>query len=120
MKVIPKDWLNKHSPPSEKRLIDSLKINYGIDVSTLTVLPLGADMEASVYKAEAHDQSSYFVKLKRGELHDISAIVIELLRNAGIQYIIPIIKTIVSWSHNSADWRLYPYGIPLYQWSEWI
>ena len=52
-------------------------------------------IHASVYKAETYNRSSYFVKLKRGHLHDdISAIVIDLLRNAGIGQIIPIIKTV--------------------------
>ena len=39
-------------------------------------------------------QSSYFVKLKRGYHHDISAGIISLLCNVGIQQIIPLIKTI--------------------------
>ena len=82
------------SPLSEQRLIDCLKINYDIDVATLTFLPLGADMQASVYKAQTHNQSSYFVKLKQSHSHDTSPIIIELLRNAGIQQIIPIVKTI--------------------------
>jgi spectinomycin phosphotransferase len=34
---------------SERRIIDCLKINYGIEVATLTFIPLGADMHASVY-----------------------------------------------------------------------
>jgi spectinomycin phosphotransferase len=54
---------------------------------------LGADLNASVYKAETHDQSSYFIKLKRGHHHDISATIISLLHDAGIQQIIPPIKT---------------------------
>jgi spectinomycin phosphotransferase len=87
---------------SEQRIIDCLKINYGIEVATLTFLPLGADMYASVYKAQTHDRSSYFVKLKRGHHHDISASIIALLRNAGIQQIIPIIKTI----HGQATQRI--------------
>lgn len=82
------------SLPSDQRIVDCLRIDYGIDVATLTFLPLGADMHASVYKAQTHNQSSYFVKLKRGHHHDISAIIIEFLRNAGIQQIIPIVKTI--------------------------
>jgi spectinomycin phosphotransferase len=82
------------SPLSEQRIIDCLKINYGIEVATLTFLPLGADMHASVYKAQTHNQSSYFVKLKRGHYHDISATIIALLGNAEIQQIIPIVKTI--------------------------
>lgn len=51
-------------------------------------------MHASVYKAQTHNQSSYFVKLKRGHHHDISTTIIELLCNSGIQQIIPILKTI--------------------------
>ncbi|EKD55283.1 MAG: hypothetical protein ACD_60C00018G0008, partial [uncultured bacterium] len=70
-----------------------LNANYGIKVARLTFLPLGADLNASVYKAETHDQSSYFIKLKRGHHHDISATIIALLHDAGIQQIIPPIKT---------------------------
>lgn len=78
---------------SDQRIIDCLNTYYGIEVITLTFLPLGADMNASIYKAEAHDQSSYFIKLKRGHHHDIGIAVVELLHNAGIQQIIPPVKT---------------------------
>lgn len=78
---------------SYKLIIDCLNTNYNIKVVRLTFLPLGADMNASVYKVEAHDQSSYFVKIKRGHHHDIGIAVVGLLRNAGIQQIIPPVKT---------------------------
>ncbi|OGT38690.1 MAG: spectinomycin phosphotransferase [Gammaproteobacteria bacterium RIFCSPHIGHO2_12_FULL_37_14] len=78
---------------SDQRIIDCLNANYGIKIARLTFLPLGADLNASVYKAETHDQSSYFIKLKRGHHHDISATIIALLHDAGIQQIIPPIKT---------------------------
>jgi spectinomycin phosphotransferase len=81
-------------PVSEQRIIDCLITDYCIDVSTLTFLPLGADMHASVYKAQGHDQSSYFVKLKRSHHPDISPLIIGLLQDAGIKQIIPIFKTI--------------------------
>lgn len=80
--------------PSKQHLIDCLKACYGIEVSTLTLLSLGADIDASVYKAQAHNQSSYFVKLKRGCSHDISSTISDLLYNAGIQQVIPLIKTV--------------------------
>ena len=80
-------------PLSEQRIIDCLNTNYGIKVARFTFLPLGADLNASVYKAETHDQSSYFIKLKRGRHHDISATIIALLHDVGIQHIIPPIKT---------------------------
>lgn len=73
---------------STQRIIDCLNTNYGIKVTKLTRLLLGADINASVYKAEAQNHSSYFVKLKRGHHADISTTIITLLRDAGIQQII--------------------------------
>lgn len=75
-------------------IIDCLNTDYGIRAATLAFLPLGADMNASLYKARATDQTSYFVKLKRGHHCDISVVIVELLHKAGIQQIIPTIKTI--------------------------
>jgi spectinomycin phosphotransferase len=60
-------------------------------------------MNASVYKAEASNKSAYFLKLKRGQSHDISVLVTELLHDAGIQQIIPIIKTIRGQSTQPID-----------------
>lgn len=80
-------------PLANTRIIECLKTDYGINVSTLTFLPLGADMNSSVYKAEAQDQSSYFVKLKLGHTHDISITILELLHKHNIQQIIPPITT---------------------------
>lgn len=80
-------------PLSHQRIIDCLNTHYGIKVTSLTFLPLGADINASVYKAEAHDQSSYFIKLKHGHHHDISTTLIALLHDAGIKHIISPIKS---------------------------
>jgi spectinomycin phosphotransferase len=52
-------------PLSDQRIIDCLNTNYGIKGATLAFLPLGADINASVYKAETYNQSSYFIKVKR-------------------------------------------------------
>src|SRR3984885_13021573 len=75
-------------------LIDCLNTKYGIVATTLILLPLGADMNASVYKAETRDGQSYFVKLKRGHHSDISVTLLGLLQASGIQQIISPIKTI--------------------------
>ncbi len=80
-------------PISDKRIIDCLISDYGIEVTTLTFLPLGADIDASVYKADTRNQLSYFVKLKRGHGHDISTFIISLLHDAGIQQIILPLET---------------------------
>lgn len=87
---------------SNERIIDCLNTDYGIKVRRLTFLPIGADINASVYKAEADDQS-YFIKIKRGHHHDISAAIIMLLHNTGIQHIIPPIKNILGQSIQLID-----------------
>ena len=79
---------------SPQYIIDCLNTHYGIEAITLTFLPLGADMNASVYKAETHRGHSYFVKLKHGHRYDMSVAILALLQNSGIQQIIPPIKAI--------------------------
>ncbi|WP_068468877.1 aminoglycoside phosphotransferase family protein [Candidatus Protochlamydia phocaeensis] len=77
----------------DQDVINSLKTDYGIEVASLKFLSIGADIHASVYKAEAHNQSSYFVKLRSGHQQDISLIILTQLHEAGIPHIIPPIKT---------------------------
>ena len=79
---------------NEISIVDCLTTDYGIAVTALTLLPIGADMHASVYKAETREGSSYFIKLKRGHHYDISVTILALLQASGIQRIIPPIKTI--------------------------
>lgn len=81
---------------SEQRIIDCLKNDFDIIVDTLTFLPLGADMDASVYKIQTHDKSSYFVKLKRNIMkhnYDINVTIQILLHDAGIKEVISPITT---------------------------
>jgi spectinomycin phosphotransferase len=85
--------LEKHAL-SDKLIISCLNTHYGIEVAILTFLPLGADIHASVYKAQTRDQKSYFIKLKQGHHHDTAVDIVELLQSAGIQQIIPPVKTI--------------------------
>lgn len=80
-------------PLSDQFIINCLKADYGIKVTVLTFLPLGADMNASVYKAQTYDQTCYFVKLKRGHCYDMSIAILALLQASGIQQIIPPVKT---------------------------
>ncbi|MBS0288606.1 MAG: GNAT family N-acetyltransferase [Proteobacteria bacterium] len=78
---------------SDQQISDSLKIHYDIDIIKLFVLPKGADINACVFKADAKDQSSYFVKQRLGYHDEINLTIVELLVQAGIQPIIPPIKT---------------------------
>lgn len=85
--------LEKHALP-ELTITECLKANYDIEAATLTFFPIGADINASMYKVQAVDQTRYFIKIKQGHKHDISVEIVELLHRAGIRQIIPPIKTI--------------------------
>jgi len=74
-------------------IFECLRRHYGLTITSLTLLPLGADMHASVYKADT-SEASYFVKLKRKAHDDLSATLLTLLHNGGIKEVIPPIKTI--------------------------
>lgn len=94
---------------SEQLIVKCLSHDYGIDVKHLIFLPLGADINASVYRAEAKDEL-YFVKLKRGHHPDIASQLVECLHEAGIEGIIPPIKTIHGrLTHRVEDFTLIVY-----------
>lgn len=84
--------LEKHTL-SDLMISKCLRVNYGIEAKSLVFLPVGADLNAVVYKVQAIDQKSYFIKLKEGHHHDTSVEILELLQGAGVQQIIPPIKT---------------------------
>lgn len=92
--TLSEDGMTKKRSLPRQSIIDCLNTHYGIAVASLASLPIGADMNASVYKAETRDGPSYFVKLKRGHHYDLSAAILALLQAAGIQQIIPPIQTI--------------------------
>lgn len=98
--------------PSDQRIIECLNTFYKIEIFKLTPLHLGADMNASVYKVDGHDQKSYFVKLKYGRNHDIGVEILELLHRADLQQIIPPIKTFEGRSTHFFDdltFTVYPF-----------
>ncbi|QLZ68294.1 Stress response kinase A [Legionella sp. PC1000] len=80
---------------ANQKIIEHLKTDYHIDTLRLTYLPIGADMNASVYKAETKNQS-YFVKLKKGYHHDVAIDILELLYENGIPQIIRPINTVAN------------------------
>ena len=51
---------------NEKRLIACLQADFGLHVTQLTFLPLGADLNTAVYRADTAE-GAIFVKLRRGD-----------------------------------------------------
>jgi len=75
-------------------ILKYLKTHYRIQGTHIVQLPLGADINASVYQVEASDQKIYFVKLKKGDRNKAHMAALKLLQNAGIEELIAPIETI--------------------------
>ena len=94
---------------TDQIILNCLNEKYSIQNATLTFLPIGADPNASVYKAETKE-ASFFVKLKGGHHHDISIDVVEYLHSVGIkQVIIPLKSNQNESSHRIEDFTLIVY-----------
>jgi spectinomycin phosphotransferase len=73
----------------EECIIDCLSHNYGLAVSTVAFLPLGADVNTAVYRARAAGGMDYFVKLRRDDFNEIAVTLPYYLSQQGITQIIP-------------------------------
>ena len=72
----------------EDRIIACLYQRYGITVNALQFLPLGNDSAAWVYRADAADGRSYFVKLRLGGISEPSLTIPRYLKDAGIEQVV--------------------------------
>jgi spectinomycin phosphotransferase len=103
--------LEKPDLPDE-RLTKCLSDAYGLGVSQLDFLPLGADVNTAVYRVSAGDGRLYFLKLRRGPLDEMSVAVPAFLAGRGLQQIIPPLRTAAGqlWSSlDSFTLTLYPF-----------
>lgn len=81
---------------------------YGIEPAEITLLPIGADQAAWVYKAKTHDNKTYFIKRRTGHIQENT--VLNLLSSAGIKQIILPIKTVAGHSfYQAADFAMIVY-----------
>lgn len=69
-------------------LIDCLRKNYGIRTKQVTFLPLGADRNTVVYRADTESGAAYFVKLRREDFNEMSLVVPKLLCSQRVPHII--------------------------------
>lgn len=101
---------------------------YGLTIRQVTFLPLGADVNAAVYRLDAHDGAAYFLKLRRGDFDEVGVDVPAFLRAQGIQQVMAPLATRSSglWTvAHGFTWILYPFmegdngyhvALPLAQW----
>lgn len=78
---------------ADEALIACLQKTYGLPIAALTFLPLGADANAGVYRADATDDNAYFVKLRHGRIDETSVTLPKCFVDQGITQIIPPLPT---------------------------
>lgn len=84
-------------------IADNLIHYYEIETTDISLLPIGADINASVYKVKGRNQKDYFVKIRLGHSLDSAIAVLTILHQAGIKELIMPIQTIHAKAMHSAD-----------------
>lgn len=79
--------LTKPDLPDD-RLLACVRDAYGVTAKALAFLPLGADYSAWVYRLEADDGTTYFLKLRKGRVDAVSLLVPRYLRAAGVDPVV--------------------------------
>ncbi len=77
----------------DEAIIDRLGQEFGVEVARLDFLPIGADVNTAVYRAEAGDGTAFFLKLRRGDFDAITVDVPLFLKEQGIREIIAPLET---------------------------
>ena len=77
----------------DERIVQCLNESYGLTINAIAFLPLGADINSAVYRANASDGTHYFVKLRCGEWNRSAVTVPNFLAENGINQVIPAIRT---------------------------
>jgi spectinomycin phosphotransferase len=77
----------------DKEIIACLRDAYGLDIATVSFLPLGADFNTAVYRVTTTDGTYYFLKLRSGKFLEASVSVPKYLVDLGIKQVIPPLAT---------------------------
>lgn len=77
----------------DEEIVACLRDEYGLHASHITFLPLGADPQTAVYRAEAAGGAQYFVKLRRGVFDETSVTLPRFLGEQGVSPIIVPVAT---------------------------
>lgn len=102
------------TPPalSTEAIIAAVGESYGLCVREVTFLPIGADVNAAVYRLMAEDGTAYFLKLKRGDFDEAAVAIPAFLHARGIQEVMAPLPTPAHrlWaSRHGFEWILYPF-----------
>lgn len=73
----------------DESILTALRTAFALPVTTLRFLPLGADTNTAVYRAESDDDTAYFVKLRLDDFHEASLTIPRYLYDQGLRHVIP-------------------------------
>ncbi len=99
---------------SDQSVLDCLKRAYNLNCRSLDFLPLGADLNTAVFRAEASGGQAWFVKLRRGALDEAAIRLPHWLAEHGVPGIIPPLEAqdgalSVDLPDGGTDWRVVVY-----------
>jgi spectinomycin phosphotransferase len=72
----------------EEKIISCLRYEYGLYITQIDFLPLGADPNTIAYRAVSHDENPYFVKLRKSNFEETAVTLPKFLGDQGILNII--------------------------------
>jgi spectinomycin phosphotransferase len=78
---------------SDDTLAANLRTHYGLAVTTVTFLPLGHDSSAWVYRVQADDEASYFLKVRTSVTNAPSLLVPRYLQEHGVAHVLAPLPT---------------------------
>ncbi len=73
----------------DQLILTTVKEEYDLDLSRVTFLPLGYDINTAVYRVDTSSGTAYFLKLRKGNFDPITVLVPQFLSSLGLQAIIP-------------------------------
>lgn len=79
---------------SDDAIRSGLQLHYGLEVTDLTFLPLGHDASAWVYRVQAQDETSYFLKVRLSLPNPTSLLVPRYLHDHGVTQVIAPLPTL--------------------------
>ncbi len=85
--------LEKPDLPDDK-ITAVLRNDYGVIVTDLTFLPLGADLNTVVYRVTTADNTPYFVKLRRGTFNGTTVEIPKFLHDHSIPSVLAALPTL--------------------------
>ena len=100
----------------DETILSAIRAAYDLPITQVTFLPLGADLDTAVYRADTAE-SAYFCKLRRGDSNQISVALPKYLSDQGIAEIIPPLVTLTGelWAEPA---ELAPFRLILYPFVE--